>query len=72
MEELMSLRSSMKVLITGSNGFIGQNLKFHFSRRDDIVVVPFTRNNDITELPALLCDVDLFFISQAPIVPKIQ
>jgi UDP-2-acetamido-2,6-beta-L-arabino-hexul-4-ose reductase len=57
----MSPRNSMKVLVTGSNGFIAQNLKTHLSKRNDIIVIPFTRNNDFTELPALLCDVDFIF-----------
>jgi len=51
----------MKVLITGANGFVAQNLKIHLSEYKDIVLVPFTRNNDFTELPALLCDVDFIF-----------
>lgn len=51
----------MKVLVTGANGFIAQNLKAHLSERKEIIVVSFTRNNDFTELPALLCDVDFIF-----------
>ncbi|QWD00763.1 SDR family oxidoreductase [Polynucleobacter paneuropaeus] len=51
----------MKVLITGANGFVAQNLKIHLSEYKDIVLVPFTRNNDFTELPALLSDVDFIF-----------
>ena len=57
----MSPRNSMKVIVTGSNGFIAQYLKIHLSRCNDIAVIPFTRNNDFTELSALLCDVDFIF-----------
>jgi UDP-2-acetamido-2,6-beta-L-arabino-hexul-4-ose reductase len=51
----------MKVLVTGANGFVGQNLVLHLSERKEIIVVPFTRNNNCDELPALLCDVDFIF-----------
>ena len=57
----MRLRSSLKVLVTGANGFVAKNLKIHFSKRKEIVLVPFTRANDITELSALLCDIDFIF-----------
>jgi UDP-2-acetamido-2,6-beta-L-arabino-hexul-4-ose reductase len=53
--------NKVKVLVTGANGFIAQNLKAHLSERKEIIVVSFTRNNDFTELPALLCDVDFIF-----------
>lgn len=51
----------MKVLVTGANGFVGQNLALHLSERKEITVVPFTRNNNYDELPDLLCDVDFIF-----------
>jgi UDP-2-acetamido-2,6-beta-L-arabino-hexul-4-ose reductase len=51
----------MRVLVTGANGFIAQNLKMHLSERKEIVIVPFTRNNDFTELPTLLNGVDFIF-----------
>ena len=51
----------MKVLITGVNGFVGQNLRINLSERKDIVVISFTRENDPSDLPALLCDVDFIF-----------
>jgi len=57
----MSPRSSVKVLVTGANGFIAKNLKIHLSGRKEIILVPFTRNNHFTELPALLCDIDFIF-----------
>ena len=57
----MSPRSNVKVLVTGANGFIAQNLKIHLSERKEIILVPFTRNNDTNELPTLLRDVDFIF-----------
>ena len=51
----------MKVLITGSNGFIGKNLLLHLRERNDIEVVCFTRENSLDQLPALLTEVDFVF-----------
>jgi UDP-2-acetamido-2,6-beta-L-arabino-hexul-4-ose reductase len=51
----------MKVLVTGANGFIGRNLKLHLSERKEIVVIPFTRDNDFDELSYLIHDVDFIF-----------
>jgi len=51
----------MKVLITGSNGFIGKNLISHLSERVDVEVVPFTRADDISLLPELVRDADFIF-----------
>jgi len=57
----MSPRNKVKVLVTGTNGFIAQNLKAHLSERKEIIVLSFNRNNDLSELPALLYDIDLIF-----------
>jgi UDP-2-acetamido-2,6-beta-L-arabino-hexul-4-ose reductase len=51
----------MKVLITGANGFFGQNLRIHLSERKELTVIPFTRDNDIAELPDLLGEIDFIF-----------
>ena len=51
----------MKVLVTGANGFVGQNLALHLSERKEIIVAPFTRDNHYGELPALLSDIDFIF-----------
>jgi UDP-2-acetamido-2,6-beta-L-arabino-hexul-4-ose reductase len=51
----------MKILITGSNGFIGKNLQLHLAERKDVEVVCFTRNHDVAELPQLLQGVDCVF-----------
>lgn len=51
----------MRVLIIGSNGFIGKNLQQHLSERSDIVVHSFTRDNSWMDLPKLLKNVDFIF-----------
>ncbi|WP_434672500.1 UDP-2-acetamido-2,6-beta-L-arabino-hexul-4-ose reductase [Pseudomonas sp. R1-15] len=51
----------MKVLITGSKGFVAKNLIAHLSERNDIEIVYFTRENNVAQLPGLLADVDFVF-----------
>ena len=51
----------MRVLVTGANGFIGKNLMLHFQERGGIDVVPFTREHEVDDLPALLNGVDWVF-----------
>ncbi len=51
----------MKVLITGSDGFIGKNLQLHLAERKDVQVVCFTRGQDVANLPELLHGVDFVF-----------
>lgn len=57
----MNPKGSLKVLVTGANGFIARNLNIHLSERKDVILAPFTRDNDLAELPALLCSVDFIF-----------
>lgn len=51
----------MKVLITGSNGFVGRNLAVHLDERKDVEVLCFSRENDPKDLPALVAQVDFVF-----------
>ncbi len=51
----------MKVLITGANGFLGQNLQLHLTERKDVQVVCFTRSDDVAQLPSLLQGVSFVF-----------
>lgn len=51
----------MRVLVTGANGFLGQNLRLHLSERKEIIVLPFSRENDFDELLGLLRNVDFVF-----------
>lgn len=50
----------MRVLITGMNGFIGKNLSIRLQEKG-IVVVPFTRQHNVADLPKMLIDVDWVF-----------
>lgn len=51
----------MRVLVTGANGFIGKNLQMHLRERGGVEVVPFTREHNESEMPALLEGVDWVF-----------
>ncbi len=51
----------MKVLITGADGFIGQNLKAHLAERNDIDVLSFTRANQSFELYDMVKEADFVF-----------
>ena len=51
----------MKVLITGANGFIAQNLQLHLSERKDVEVISFTRHDDIDKLNEYVPQVDFIF-----------
>ena len=48
----------MKLLVTGSKGFVGQNLCVHLGVIDDIEVVTYTRDNNPEQLSELLQDTD--------------
>jgi UDP-2-acetamido-2,6-beta-L-arabino-hexul-4-ose reductase len=51
----------MRVLITGSDGFIGKNLRLHLAEREDVQVVCFTRGNTLDELGAAIDSADFVF-----------
>ncbi len=51
----------MKVLITGSNGFVGKNLSVHLSERQEIEVITFNRNDNPISLSSKLEEVDFVF-----------
>ncbi|NYT64549.1 capsular polysaccharide biosynthesis protein CapF [Alcaligenaceae bacterium] len=51
----------MKVLVTGANGFVGQNLIAHFKERADIQVLSFTRQNSLGDLTAMVAECDFVF-----------
>ena len=51
----------MKVLVTGSNGFIGKNLRVHLSERKEIEVVTFSRDDDLGSLGSKLDGVNFVF-----------
>ena len=51
----------MRVLITGSSGFVGSNLRLHLSERKDVEVVCFDRQHALSQLSDLLQGVDFVF-----------
>lgn len=52
---------SVKVLITGSEGFIGKNLRLHLAERKDVETVCFTSEHSVAQLPDMLDGVDFVF-----------
>ncbi len=51
----------MKILITGSNGFIGQNLVSHLKGKEDIHLYLFSKDDSNTILDAYLEEADFIF-----------
>lgn len=51
----------MKVLITGANGFVGQNLIAHLGERSDVEVLRFTRDDSLASLAGLVAQADFIF-----------
>lgn len=51
----------MRVLITGANGFVGQNLIAHLAERPDIELRRFTRGDSLESLSQLVAQVDFVF-----------
>lgn len=51
----------MKVLITGANGFVGQNLVAHLSERADVEVLRFAREDSLASLASLVAQSDCIF-----------
>ncbi len=51
----------MKVLVTGSQGFIGRNLIAHLQRRDDIEIFGYDLTNTPEQLDAWLAQVDFVY-----------
>lgn len=49
------------VLITGSEGFMGRNLREAVGRRDDARITGFDLNHDPADLPGLLSEADIVF-----------
>ena len=51
----------MKVLITGSDGFIAKNLICHLKATSNIEILKFDRNEDVDELLSLVDEAELIF-----------
>jgi len=51
----------MKILITGSNGFLGKNLQQHLFQYRNLKIVKFNRDDSVTLLPLIIKDIDFVF-----------
>jgi UDP-2-acetamido-2,6-beta-L-arabino-hexul-4-ose reductase len=51
----------MKVMVTGADGFLGKNLCSFLDGIKNVEIIPFTRRNNLLQLPSLLKNVDFVF-----------
>ena len=51
----------MKVLITGSNGFIGKNLRSHLQEIENLEIVTFSREDDFKKIEDNIDSIDFIF-----------
>ncbi len=51
----------MRVLITGSNGFIGKNLRSHLQEKENIEILTFDRNDDFNKIKENIDNIDFIF-----------
>ncbi|HIP14803.1 MAG TPA: SDR family oxidoreductase [Sulfurimonas autotrophica] len=51
----------MNILITGSNGFIGKNLKERLSRVENVNIFTFNKENTLQELASYIEEIDFIF-----------
>jgi len=51
----------MRVLVTGSEGFIGKNLCVSLSRSSGVEILRFSKENTLEELPGLVEKSDFIF-----------
>ena len=51
----------MNILITGAEGFIGKNLITHLKEIDDLNLLTFTKENQLSELASLVKQADFIF-----------
>ncbi len=49
---------TMRVMISGADGFIGKNLRLSLSERNDIEIISLTRADKVDDLPRLLEGID--------------
>lgn len=50
-----------KVLVTGSEGFVGKNLQVQLNRREDIEIIPFDKGHSLDYLEEVVGKVDFIF-----------
>ena len=51
----------MRVLITGSDGFLAKNLRLYLSEQQDVNVFSFSRQHNSNDLPVILEGIDFVF-----------
>lgn len=51
----------MKILITGSNGFIGKNLKSHLQEIENVEIVEYDKNDSFEKIEKNITDIDFIF-----------
>ncbi|MBO5120281.1 MAG: NAD-dependent epimerase/dehydratase family protein [Bacilli bacterium] len=51
----------MKVLITGSNGFIGKNLKTHLQEKDNIEIIDYDKEDTFDKIENAIDEIDFIF-----------
>lgn len=51
----------MKILITGSNGFIGKNLKSHLQEIENIEIVEYDKDDSFEKIEKNIADIDFIF-----------
>jgi len=51
----------MKVLITGSNGFVGKNLTVSLKRTENVEILTYSRENSESDLKSLISETDFIF-----------
>ena len=51
----------MKVLVTGSKGFIGKNLLERLGRMNDVEIVTFSKDDAIESLASKITDINFIF-----------
>lgn len=59
-----------RILITGANGFIGQNLVNRMSQLKSFEIVKFTRDNDLSDLKSIVKNVDFVYHLAGEVKPK--
>ena len=61
MPEPMGNEGSIKVLVTGANGFLGKNFSIYLERQPQIKLMTFSKNNTLDELEEKISDCDYVF-----------
>lgn len=64
--------ATLKVLVTGANGFIAKNLLVHLSEKNDVEVITYTRQNKLSDLESFVEEVDFVFHLAGVNRPKVE